>query len=382
MLLGSYYDGVELHREEKIVFARFLAPHRVISTCSVGGGLRDDLEALYNHQDCEPQGHLHGSHELAIDDPLAYRERVGGAHGLLAERCATLGTAANINCLAIAVDRFRELEVIAACTGGVGTNAGRVGDPASVYEWEGHFEGTAGQAVSQPHGTINTMLFINQELSAGAMVRTVMTATEAKAAILQELAVNSRYSDGLATGTGTDQIAVASRLTGKAPLTWAGKHSKLGELVGRTVHDAIKQTLALQNNLTPLGQCSALVHLERLGADREAMIEGIGAYLSVEESRLFRENFVPVDRDPLTVAAVAALAHLRDKLSWGILPESCRPEILCSYGAQLGGAVSGKAERIPLYRTQLSAEPSGVDNASFLRLVYRAIAAGFHDKWA
>ncbi len=34
-----------------------------------------------------------------------------------------------------------------------------------------------------------------------------MMATEAKTAAFQELSVNSRYSDGLAIGTGTDQIA-------------------------------------------------------------------------------------------------------------------------------------------------------------------------------
>ena len=323
MLLGSYYDGVELHREEKIVFARFLTPHRVISTCGVDGGLRDDLECIYNHQDCEPTGHHHGAHNLAIGDSATYREMVSGAHGLIAGRCATLGTAANMNCLAIASDRFRDLEVIAACTGGVESNAGRAGDPAFIYEWEGHFERTVDEATAPLRGTINTMLFISQELAPGAMVRTVMTATEAKTAVLQELSVGSRYSDGLATGTGTDGIAIASRLTGKKPLTWVGKHSKLGELVGRTVHDAIKRSLALQNSLTPLGQCSALVHIERFGAGRQSMIEGVDSFLSAEEGQLFRDNFVAIDRDPITVAAVVALVHLRDNLSWGIVPESC-----------------------------------------------------------
>lgn len=323
MLLGSYYDGVELHREEKIVFARFLTPHRVISTCGVGGGLRDDLECICNHQDCEPTRHHYGAHELAIGDSATYREMVSGAHGLIAGRCATLGTAANMNCLAIASDRFRDLEVIAACTGGVESNAGRAGDPAFIYEWEGHFERTVDEATAPLRGTINTMLFISQELAPGAMVRTVMTATEAKTAVLQELSVGSRYSDGLATGTGTDGIAIASRLTGKKPLTWVGKHSKLGELVGRTVHDAIKRSLALQNSLTPLGQCSALVHIERFGAGRQSMIEGVDSFLSAEEGQLFRDNFVAIDRDPITVAAVVALVHLRDNLSWGIVPESC-----------------------------------------------------------
>jgi len=381
VLLGSYYDGVELHREEKIVFARFLTPHRVISTCGVGGGLRDDLECIYNHQDCEPTGHHHGAHNLAIGDSATCREMVSGAHGLIAGRCATLGTAANMNCLAIASDRFRDLEVIAACTGGVESNAGRAGDPAFIYEWEGHFERTVDKAIAPLRGTINTMLFISQELAPGAMVRTVMTATEAKTAVLQELSVGSRYSDGLATGTGTDGIAIAARLTGKKPLTWVGKHSKLGELVGRTVHDAIKRSLALQNSLTPLGQCSALVHIERFGAGRQSMIEGVDSFLSAEEGQLFRDNFVAIDRDPITVAAVVALVHLRDNLSWGIVPESCWREILFSYGAQLSMGVSGKVDRGLQYRTQLASEGHGTDNPSFFRLIYHAMAVGFRDKW-
>ena len=117
---------------------------------------------------------------------------------------------------AIKEARFRELTVVAVCTGGVESNAGRAGDPATVYEWNGAYEKVSGEELVL-HGTINTLLFINQELTPGAMVRAVMTATEAKTAALQELAVSSRYSDGLATGTGTDQIGVAARLhTGRS----------------------------------------------------------------------------------------------------------------------------------------------------------------------
>lgn len=43
MLLGTYYKGVEIHRVDKIVYARFLVPHRVISTCPAAGGVREDL---------------------------------------------------------------------------------------------------------------------------------------------------------------------------------------------------------------------------------------------------------------------------------------------------------------------------------------------------
>ena len=56
MLIDTLYDGVELHREEKIIYARFLRPHHVLSTCWMAGGLRRDLNYIYNHQSCELAG--------------------------------------------------------------------------------------------------------------------------------------------------------------------------------------------------------------------------------------------------------------------------------------------------------------------------------------
>jgi len=394
MMLAKYYDGIEIHREEKIVYVKFLSPHRVISTDRISGGLSNELEYLYNHQSCEPSGHHHG-HELAISNPAEYKRLICEQHGLLPEKCASLGTAANMNNVAISHDKFRELEVVAVCTGGVETNAGRVGDTASYYEKDGKFvhvdamtelshfrkNATTESLHSKDHGTINTMVFISQELTPGAMVRAVITATEAKTAVLQELAVNSRYSDGLATGTGTDQIGIASKLGGGTPLTIAGKHTKLGELIGKTVHDAIKQTLALQNKLTPQRRCSALIHIERFGTDKDSFCAGVGKHLQETEKEIFYKNFLCINNDPPTVAAVAALVHLRDKFAWGILPESCIPEILSSYGAQIAAAVSGKYNRIPYYMEKLSEERKSMDNETFLNFIYKSFALGFSEKW-
>lgn len=381
MLLGKFYKGLEIHRREKIIFAKFLSPHLVLSTCRTAGGLQDDIQYVYNHQSCEPTGHSHGLPAGAIHDPQSYREFISERNGLPSEYCATLGTAANMNNAVIVSEKFREIEVVAVCTGGVETNAGRAGDPASVYENEDSFEKLDGSDDPVEHGTINTMLFISRELTPGAMVRVVMTATEAKTAVLQELAVNSRYSDGLATGTGTDQISVASmRDTGK-PLTSAGKHSKLGELIGKSVFKAIKKTLALQNKLIPQGQCSARVHLERFGAAREHMITGINRWLTVEQGRLLVDNFSCIDRDPVIVAAVAAMVHIKDKITWGILPIECRPEIMAVHAAQVAAAVSGKYNRLTYYQEILVLIKDKFNNEDFLNLTYRAIALGFSEKW-
>ena len=124
---------------------------------------------------------------------------------------------------------FGDLTVVAVCTGGAETNAGRAGDPASVYERDGLYEKVSAE---EPvlRGTINTMLFISRELTPAALVDAVMTATEAKTAALQEINVGSRYSDGLATGTGTDQIGIAARLRTGRPLASAGNIRFLGSL--------------------------------------------------------------------------------------------------------------------------------------------------------
>ncbi len=380
MLLGTYYNSVEIYREEKIVHARFLVPHRVISTCHAAGGLRDDLTFLYNHQSCEPSGHNRPIHRLVSQDPLAYRKVICCRYGLPDQECATLGTAANMRYAAIQQANFRDLEVVALCTGGVETNAGRAGDPASVYETNGAFE-RVGEQKHVTHGTINTLLFISRELTPGAMVRAVMTATEAKTAALQELSVNSRYSDGLATGTGTDQIGIAARLHTGTPLTGAGKHCVLGELIGKTVHDAVCATLGLQNGLTPERQRSAVIHLERFGTTGPLLLEKIESHLNEADAALLRNNFEGVERDPFVVAAVAAIAHIRDKVSWGIIPSSCVPELWATYGAQIAAAVSGDYTRLDAYRQVLANKRYAFNNSDLIHLVAHAMALGFQEKW-
>jgi len=382
--LAEFYDGIEIYREEKIVYARLIVPHRVLSTCrSSAGGLHDDLMYLYNHQSCEPAGgHINARmFHLAVDSPDEYERMVAGRHNLPFQKCATLGTAANMNNAVICHEKFRDLEVVAICTGGVEGNAGRAGDPATHYEPQDHIAGGQEDQSCLPQpGTINAMIFINRELMPGAMVTAIITATEAKTAALQELEIPSRYSEGLATGTGTDQIAVASKLGGKA-ISFAGKHSKVGELIGRTMHDAVLGTLALQNGLTPAGQCSSLAHLERFGIDERELCQGVGEFLSRDNAYLFEQNFSNIVNDPITVAAVAALVHLRDKFVWGVFPKSSMPEVMALCGAQISAAVSGKSHRMYDYMQVLSALQMSLDKHVFLEFIYQAFALGFSEKW-
>ncbi|MFW8601820.1 adenosylcobinamide amidohydrolase [Desulfobacterota bacterium M19] len=378
MHLDTCYNGVELHREDKIIYARFLEPHIVLSTCRAAGGLRRDLEYVLNYQSCEPAKHTRRLFQLK---PRACQEMICEPHGLPAAKCAAMGTAANMHHAAFITEKFKKLEVTAVVTGGVETNAGRAGDPASVMESQDGFEKLPPAREIPGPGTINIMLFISHPLTEAALVRTIITATEAKTAALQELAVNSRYSDGLATGTGTDQIIAAAPDRKGFRLTWAGKHSKLGELIGRTVKRAVKETLARQNGLTPMGQCSVKIHLERFGCSGTSMRDGISRYLTTEKAALLQNNFAAVIRDPPTVAAIAAMTHIQDKFSWGILPSSCRPEIMGAAAAQTACTVSGRYDKMAQYREILSLAAGSSKKNHFLELCWQAIASGFADKW-
>ncbi len=381
MLMDELYVGIELHREEKMILVKFKSPHRVISTCRAEGGLFDDYDGIYNQQGCEPTNHMHGFSRKVVTDPPGHRKDVCESRNLGSDKWATLGTAANMNCAAVAREDFRDLTVVAICTGGVETNAGRAGDPASMYEHDGIHEKIESAPKPPKHGTINTIVCINKELTKGAMVRVVMTATEAKTAVLQELAVNSRYSDGLATGTGTDQIAVASKLNTGKSLTGAGKHSKLGELIGLAVKKAIKKTLLRQNGMSPERQCSCRIHLQRFGADKESMIKGISEYLNGQDVQLLKDNFSCIDHDPVTVGAIAALVHLRDKHAWGILPQTCLPEIMGGQAALAAASVKGDFTALENYRLELAPPAAKLTNAGFMDLVHKAMGLGFRDKW-
>jgi adenosylcobinamide amidohydrolase len=150
---------------------------------------------------------------------------------------------------------FKKLAVTAITTAGVRTNASRAGDGASYYEENGKF------------GTINTIILINAHLSEETLLEAFMTATEAKTVALNNLRIPSQYSNGYATGTGTDGLCVFSNLESDNALTNAGKHSKLGELIGICVIESIQKAIRKQVWITNKSQSNVLVRLNRYTLD-------------------------------------------------------------------------------------------------------------------
>ncbi len=213
---------------------------------------------------------------------------------------------------------YKDLAVCAIVTAGIDKNGGRAGDPASYYENGNSFEPVG--------GTINTILLINANLPEYAMTRAVMTATEAKAVALQQVMARSSYSTGIATGSGTDMIAVVANPGSHLHLSDAGKHAKLGELIGSTIIRSTLTALERETGLSPASQRDVLVRLSRFGVTEEelwkaAMQAGYSKNAGPEEREWFMQFLRSWAREPGTVARAAAALHVVDEAGWGLLPQ-------------------------------------------------------------
>jgi adenosylcobinamide hydrolase len=300
------------YRETSLI-VRFPGPRNVLSTSWLNGGYRQDLTAIFNHQiplaACDAC-HVNGGVKTYLE---------GVAVSLSLDPATTSGliTRAEMKNAAIVSESFRDIAVCAIVTAGIDKNGGRAGDPASYYENGDCFEPVG--------GTINTILLISAALPEHAMMRALMTATEAKVAAIQQLMARSIYSTGIATGSGTDMIAVVADPSSKIHLSDAGKHSKLGELIGKTVIQATLAALEKETGLSPASQCDALVRLSRYRVTEDILWNEVTKISGQEHSDpVVKERFILELRtwakEPRAVAFVAAALHIVDEAEWGLLP--------------------------------------------------------------
>jgi adenosylcobinamide amidohydrolase len=355
-----------LHRRSRFLIAELSEEHLVLSTSVKGGGQQRALRYLVNHQSCEATHHLERHDLIKGMGQEAYHDLVCGEIGLPSHEVALLGTAANMNYAALVVREDRGLEVTAAVTAGVQGNAACAGDPAGWRENEAGWE--------KVNGTINTLLLINRPLTVGAMARAVVTMTEAKTAALQRLAVRSLYSGDPATGTGTDQFAIAAPAHGATPLTSASPHVKLGELIGSAVRDATLEALRWQNGLEMSYTRNIFTALTRFGLREEKFFDDIAPYLTERELELLRKNSKAVFYEPLAGAAAYAFAAVLDRIRYGTLPESAGIEALRQQAAVMAASLSAQTQCWNEFRAQLTDEDP-------MHLVLRAIALGWAAKW-
>ncbi|BBB92162.1 MAG TPA: adenosylcobinamide amidohydrolase [Methylomusa anaerophila] len=329
MKLCTLSTGDDVYRYYKSIVLMFAAERKVLSTAVLNGGYQENLTAVFNH-DVNPGAGM--ACTLRAPTYEGHMRLIAQEAGLDPDTVSGMGTAASMENVSIKTESYQTLTVTALVTGGVEVNGGRVGDPAT------HFQPVDKSVIYKP-GTINIMLVIDADMPPGTLARALVTCTEAKTAALQELMAGSNYSNGLATGSGTDQSIVIANPASPLYLESAGKHSKLGELIGRAVKQAVKEALLRQTGLSPAQQHSVLQRIKRFGVKEENLWQEYAADNggNVIKPR-FLEHLYQLDTDPQLVTYTSLYVHLLDQFLWELLSgEEIRPA-----GNELLALVAGK----------------------------------------
>ena len=362
----------DLRRSGRFLVADLNGPHHTLSTSVRHGGQVDHVRHLLNHQSCEGAAHLERHRAMAEDGLDAYHDRVCAEVDLPADDTAVMGTAANMNYVAIATEADEELAVTAAVTAGVEGNATSAGEPATWRETD-----TGVQRVPEYAGTINTMLFVNWPVTPATLARMAVTMTEGKSAALHRLAVASKLHVDLATGTGTDQYGIAAPSSGAQPLTSASPHMKLGELVGLATRSATLEALRWQNGLEASYTRGVFHALGRYGVKEATLFEDIAPFLSEADLALLKKNAKSAFYEPLVGASAHALATVCDRVRYGTIPSSVAADASAQHAASLAANLAAQVHRWAEFRSTLRPHANG----DVKTLVLRALALGWSEKW-
>ena len=321
--LYTLSTGDQVYRYEKSIVIFFKGKRKVLSTSVFNGGYHENYTAVYNH-DCKTGAGM--PCEMLAPTYTEHMHILSRRLGLDPETVTGMGTAADMENVAIETLSYQQLTVTAIVTGGIETNGGRVGDPADFFK-----------PIEKPNrpGTINIMLVLDTDLPPGTLTRALVTCTEAKTAAIQELLEGSKYSNGIATGSGTDTTIVVGNADSPLYLEGAGKHSKLGELIGRVVKAAVKKALDKQTGLNPQTQHNALRRLQRFGVNKTTLWEKYQAARTNGNIRLKPEFLAAVEalaKEDTMLTYTSLYIHVLDQYLWGLLKE---PETRAAAEAQL-----------------------------------------------
>ena len=219
-------DQIIVEQTPNHLHVQFETPHPVLSSAVLSGGFAEASHILNLKVAKQPAGlnSVFNSPDFELSGYCQKHGWKGVAVGMM--------TAASMDSFRIARAAQQGVDLIVLVTAGL-SNVRRAGDYAEHRKIM--------SAVSDV-GTINIVCLTSVGMVPAAMIEAVMTVTEAKAAALQNLGIKSKVSHQVATGTGTDAIAIAADPTAEK-IRYCGKHVLLGELLGRLVIDAVTSSI-------------------------------------------------------------------------------------------------------------------------------------------
>ncbi|MGE5187696.1 MAG: adenosylcobinamide amidohydrolase [Betaproteobacteria bacterium] len=169
--------------------------------------------------------------------------------------------------------------------------------------------------VEEITGTINIIVFIDGNPTDSCLVAALITATEAKSAVLRDFDMRSRYTGDSATGSITDSVTVATNGIGQ-PVMLAGPASKLGQVVGQCTRRAVTDALLKQE---PYWECRTVLYRLK---ERHLPVEKLATEVSkVKGLEVDVKGLIALlSRNPLAAGWLLAAAKMDDDYKKNLLP--------------------------------------------------------------
>jgi adenosylcobinamide hydrolase len=285
-------NGVKFILKENVLAVICDSALKTVSSAVYNGG-SNQVKAVLN------VGVPEGYSDLALHlDPLKLITSSAAKVGLTNDYLAMV-TAAKVKNYSLVSKKSDNFSVFVAATAGCshGESSGEEMD------------------VSEIVGTINIIVLIDGNPTESCMVSALITATEAKSAVLRDFDIRSRYTGDSATGSITDSVTVASTGMGKT-VTLAGPASKLGKLVGYCARHAVTEALLKQE---PIWACRTA--FDRL-KERHLPLEKLAAEVSkVEGLTITAEDLARIlKKNPFGGVLLLASAKMDDDYKKNLLP--------------------------------------------------------------
>lgn len=301
--------GDKVYFYDKSIVIFFNGKRKVLSTSVYNGGYSEDYVAVYNYDAKQGSGM---PCEVLADTYVEHMRLISKRLALNPDMVTGMGTAASMENAVVETMSYKELTVTAIVTAGIETNGGRVGDPSDYYKPMERL----GKC-----GTINIMLVLDCDMPPGALARSLVTCTEAKTAAIQELLAGSNYSTGLATGSGTDQTIIVANPERELYFETTGKHSKIGELIGKVVIKAVKGALEKQSGLNEQLQHNVFRRLKRFSILPGTMWADYQELTKAEVKPVYLLAAEELAKDKVMLTYTSLYIHLIDQFLWKLIDE-------------------------------------------------------------
>ena len=215
-----FFDRYQIKQNHDLIHICFDRPLRTLSNGVIGEG----IQWVYHF--CN----FHVALDYNSSNPKQDVKKWMKQYDIPHEQAIGMMTAVHLDDLAVIEKKVDEFSFLIVVTAGV-SNAVDISYNQAIQSKQSH-----------KVGTINIMVFIDGNLTDGALVNAIQSCTEAKAKALFDLNIKDPITNTIATGTSTDSLLIATTQKGKKT-PYAGSGTKLGKGLGNVVYQATTTAL-------------------------------------------------------------------------------------------------------------------------------------------